>query len=121
MVRTFKISAREVKQEKNSFIACSTKVGNSYFKIKFTKDCITQPRKRGLYDLTIDTNKCSIENGKKYINKQGFEAIGQPTIWVKEAITLRAYTEEELAKINDEKFAQAFAEAEDSEYEPLPF
>lgn len=122
MEKTFKISAREVKQEGNkSFIACSTKVGERYFKVKFTKDCETQPKKRGLYDLTVDLDKCSLQRGDKYTTKQGYEAEGQPTIWVREVIKLRAYTEEELAEINRAKFEAAFGEAENTNYDPLPF
>lgn len=122
MEKLFKISAREVKQEKGaSFIACSTKIGERYFKVKFTKDCLTQPKKRGLYDLLVDINKCSLQKGDKYINKQGFEAEGQPTIWVREVINLRPYTEEELNAINEAKFEAVFGDAEKANYEPLPF
>lgn len=122
MVKTLKLSAREVKQENNkSFIACSAKIGDRYVKVKFTKDCETQPRKRGLYDLTIDTSKCSMEKGKPYVNKKGFDAIGQSTIWVREVVKLRAYTEEELAAINEANFSGLF-EAEETSTDPeLPF
>ena len=122
MEKLFKISAREVKQDnKQSFIACSTKIGDKFFKIKFTKECLTQPKKRGLYDLTVDIDKCSIQRGEKYVNKQGFEAEGQPTIWVREVVNLRPYTEEELNALNRAKFDAVFAEAESDNYEPLPF
>lgn len=121
MIRTFKIAAREVTHENQKFIACSTKIGDKYFKVKFTKDCATQPRKRGLYDITLNTDKCSIERGKKYINKQGYEAEGQPTIWVKEVDNLRAYTEEELNAINEAKFKAVFDAAEANTDEPFPF
>lgn len=114
MIKTLKVSAREVKTDKNSFIACSTKIGDRYFKIKFVKDCMIQPKKRGLYDITIDTAKCSIQRGEKYIDKNGFDRDGQSTIWVKEAESIRLYTEEELSAINENKFKEILDIAEDS-------
>ena len=122
-LRTIKIATREIKQEKNSFCASSTKIGNTYYKVKFTKECEKTPKKRGLYDLTIDIDKCSIENGKKYVNeKTGFEGVSNPTIWVREIHNIRAYTEEELAAMNREKFAAVFAEEDgEADYEPLPY
>ena len=109
MLHSFVISAKEVKQEKNSFIACSAKIGDSYYKIKFTKECERVPKTRGLYDLVIDEDKCSIQKGKKYVTKDGYEAIGNPTIWVKEIASIRKYTEAELAEINRANFAGVFA------------
>lgn len=121
MLKTFTITSREIKTDKNSFISSSAKIGDRYFKIKFTKDCLTKPNKRGLYRLTIDTTKCSIERGDKYINKQGFEAEGQPTIWVREVNYLTPYTEEELNAMNEKKFEAVFGEEDTADYEPLPF
>ena len=109
MLHSFVISAKEVTAEGKKFIACSAKIGNDYFKIKFRKECEKTPKKAGLYDLVIDEDKCSIQNGKKYTTKDGYEAVGNPVIWVGEVETLRQYTEAELAEINRAKFAGVFA------------
>ena len=121
MIKTITISARQVKAEKAQFIACSTKIADKYYKIKFVKECETQPKKRGLYDLTFDTKFASIQRGEKYVNKQGYEAEGQPTIWIKQVEKMRMYTEEELQEINDAKFEAVFADEEAGEYIPEPF
>lgn len=109
MRHTFTISAKEVKLDKLSFISCSAKIGDSYYKIKFTKECERAPRTRGLYDLTIDEDNCFIQRGEKYVTRDGYEAIGNPTIWVKSIESIRKYTDEELAEINRASFAGVFA------------
>lgn len=109
MLHTFVLSAKEVKQEKNTFIACSAKLGDTYYKIKFTRECEKAPKTRGLYDITIDEDKCSIQRGKKYTTKDGYDAIGNHIIWVREIAAIRKYTDEELAEINRAKFAGVFA------------
>ena len=109
-IKTFVISARKVKVNNKSFISCSTKIGDTFYKVKFRKDCEKAPKKPCLYDITVDIDKCSIQNGKKYITKDGYEAIGNHTIWVSEVMELREYTDEEMSEINRAKFDGVFAE-----------
>lgn len=108
MVRTITIHAREVKIEKLNFIACDANINNTWYKIKFTKDCETTPKKKGLYDLTINLDDCSLQRGKAYTTKNGKKGTENSTIWVRNVIKLRAYTEEELQKINREGMLAAF-------------
>lgn len=115
MLHTFVVSAKEVTADNKKFIACSAKIGQDFFKIKFRRECANAPTKAGLYDLVIDEDKCSIQNGKKYTTRDGYEAVGNPTIWVGEISSIRMYTEAELAEINRAKFATVFAHENTSE------
>lgn len=108
MVRTITLHAQEVKQDKLSFVSCSSNINNTWYKIKFTKDCETTPKKKGLYDLTINLDDCSLQKGKTYTTKNGKKGTSNPTIWVRNVIKLRAYAEEELKKINREGMLAAF-------------
>ena len=95
-VRTITLHSQEVKKEKQTFIASSAEINGKWYKIKFTQDCEGAPKKRGLYDLTIDFDNCSIEAGKRYTNSKGKSGVANDTIWV----GLRQYTEEELKAAN---------------------
>lgn len=112
MIKTITIHAREIKTEKNKFISSSTKIGNTYYKVKFVQTCERSPREKGLFELTFDTLNASIQNGKKYITKDGYEALGNPTIWIKKITDIRKFTDEELSEISEAKFAGVFAEDE---------
>ena len=46
---TIQCYAREIKTEKNSFIAVTSRINGKFYKIKFKKDCNTIPRKKGLF------------------------------------------------------------------------
>lgn len=98
--RTITLHAQEIKKEKQTFIACSAEINNTWYKVKFTKECANAPRTRGLYELTIDFDMCSVEAGKKYTNKKGKEAYSNPTIWVRGIVDIRKHTEEELRAKN---------------------
>lgn len=99
-IRTITIHAQEIKKEKQSFIACSAEIGDKWYKIKFTKDCDGTPKRKGLYELTIDFDECSVEKGRAYTNSKGREGVANDTIWVRHIVGLRAYTEEELRAEN---------------------
>lgn len=99
-VRTITLHSQEVKKEKQTFIASSAEINGKWYKIKFTQDCEGAPKKRGLYDLTIDFDNCSIEAGKRYTNSKGKSGVANDTIWVRHIVGLRQYTEEELKAAN---------------------
>lgn len=109
-VRTIKMSAQEVKRDNKKFIACSAEINGKWYKIKFTQDCINSPKTRGIYELTIDFDECSIEKGKKYENAKGKEGISNDTIWVKCIAGIRKYTEEELKATNRMAMSAIFGE-----------
>lgn len=108
MERTFRISAKDIKKKdgSGSFISCSAKIGDSWYRVKFTQDCERSPRKRGLYDITVDYNSMSIQKGKV---RDAYTE--NDTIWVKEIKKIRKYTDDELNTMNAEKLSKVFGEA----------
>ena len=107
-VRTIRISASEIKKDKQSFIACSAQINGKWYKIKFTKECEGAPKKKGLYDLTIDFDGCSIEKGKKFVSSKGNKGVSNDIIWVRYITSIRQLTEEETAQINREQLSELF-------------
>lgn len=116
--KTFMISCKEVKSDSQKFIASTAKINGRWFKIKFTKDCETVPRKRGLYDITINLTDVSLEKGRPYTNSRGEVKMQNDTLWIKNVIKLRKYTEEELIKRNLESLSEVFEVDDDDD---LPF
>lgn len=114
--RTFTVHAKEVRKENRSFITCSAEINGRWYKIKFTKECNQMPKVRGLYELTIDFDNCSLEKGKPYTNAQGKKGVENDTIWVKSVISLRQYTEEELNANNRAVMYEIFGTDEDIPY-----
>ena len=102
---TIQCYAREIKTEKNSFIAVTSQINGKFYKIKFKKDCNTIPRKKGLFHLTVDLDKISIQYGKEYAAKDGKKKEENPTIWVEEVDELKYFTDEELKALNRDKVA----------------
>lgn len=119
-VRTILIHTQEIKKEKQSFPASSAEINGKWFKIKFTKDCDGAPRTRGLYDLTIDFDECSIEKGKMYTTSNGEQKKSNDTIWVRHIVGLRKYSEEELKKANRMAMENVFG-SETVDPDNLPF
>lgn len=100
VVVTITIHSQEIKKDKQSFIASSAEINGKWYKIKFTKDCNLTPKVKGLYDLTINFDDCSVENGKVYRRTDGTTGVANDTIWVQRVIELREYTDEELKAVN---------------------
>ena len=94
-IRTIQISAQQIVAGNSKFIACTTKIGDKWYKVKFPQKCEGAPKEKGLYDLTINFDNCSIERGKPYTSKSGKKGISNDTIWVRKIDSLRAYTEED--------------------------
>lgn len=56
---------RQTQDGKNKFIAWSyTKDGETYYEVKFTQECTTQPKKPGYWLLTLNPKDCSIQHRK---------------------------------------------------------
>lgn len=119
MERTFRISAKDIKKKdgSGSFISCSAKIGDSWYRVKFTRDCESSPRKRGLYDITVDDNSMSIQKGKvrdAYIEND--------TIWIREIKKMHKYTDDEINAMNTEKISKLFGKAlDETDAGELPF
>lgn len=109
-VRTIIIHAREVKNDKQKFISCSAEINGKWYKIKFTKDVKDNPRDRGLYELTIDFDSCSIENGKYYDTSKGESRKENDTIWVSHIVGIKKYSEEDMKAINRSKMGAIFGD-----------
>lgn len=99
-IRTITLHAQEIKKDKQSFIACSSEINGKWYKIKFTKECDTTPKTKGLYELTIDFDECSVEFGKRYTKNNGDVGVANDTIWVRHIVGLRKYSDEELKAVN---------------------
>lgn len=118
MTRTFRISAKEIKKKDGtgSFISCSAKIGEKWYRVKFTKDCERSPKKRGLYDLTVKSEHMSVQKGKI---KDGFTE--NDILWISEIETLRRYTEEELNEMNEAKLSEVFGGTKEVDPDDLTF
>lgn len=109
-IRKIELHTQEINVEKKKFYASSAKIGEKWYKIKFTQDCKDAPRQKGLYELTIDLDECSLEVGKYYTAKDGTMRPSNSTIWVRHIVGLRKYTEDELKALNREAFSDVFGE-----------
>lgn len=109
-IRTITIHAQEIRKDKQVFIACSSEINKKWYKIKFTKDCVNVPKIKGLYELTIDFDFCSIEKGKPYTNKDNKKAISNDTIWVRHIVNIRQFTEDELKGANRVALSEIFGD-----------
>ena len=103
---TMQLHAREVKLDKNTFIACSACINEKWYKVKFRKDCEVTPKTKGLYDLTVDLGNCTLQKGKP-IEINGKTTYENDTLWVSEVVELRKYTEDEIKEINRRKLGSA--------------
>lgn len=112
-IKTFVINGKEIKTEKNSFIAFTSKIDEKWYKIKFTKKT-NPPKEKGLYNLTVDLAKCSVEK-EIYTNKNG-ENIENTIIWIHDIINCVEFTEEEYEERAIKQFDGIFDNGED-----LPF
>lgn len=113
------IYAKEIKMnDGKAFVAFTTLVKTKWFKVKFTRNCLTTPKEKGMYHLTIDVNDVSIEKGKFYTDKNGVKKQGSPTIWINKVVELSKYTEEELKQIREAKLESVFG---DDNEKDLPF
>lgn len=118
-IRIIEIHSQEVKSEKNSFIASSAEINGKWYKVKFTKDCEKAPKKKGIYKLKIDFDKCSVEKGKVYVNSKGKEGISNDVIWVREIVEIRKLTDAEYAERNRKDLYEVFGYNNDDD--DLPF
>lgn len=118
MTRVLRVNAKQVEVEGKKFIACTTKIGNKYYKIKFRQECENAPKKSGVYEVHIELKFCNIQRGKLYTGKDGNEKRGNDIIWVSEISRIRKYTDEEIQAENEAKMLEVFGENTD---EDLPF
>lgn len=103
---TLQLHAREVKTDKNTFIATTANFNGKWYKIKFRKECAVTPKTKGLYELTVDLGCCTLQKGKVYQETTDGTKAENDTIWVAEVINLRKYSDEELKELNRVKLGK---------------
>lgn len=113
---TLKISAKEVKTNTTKFLSFSTKVGETWYKVKFPQTITTKPTEKGIWYVTVNKEMCHIQNGQMYTAKDGKQKRGDPTIWVNEVVECRQETLEERKAKNLEQMNNIFDNIAD-----LPF
>lgn len=114
-IRKITLHSREIRKDKQTFIASDAQIGKNWYKIKFTKECEIAPKNKGLYELTINFDDCSLEKGKPYENKKGEIKASNPTIWIKKIVDIRAFSDEELKESNRATMSAIFDA--DTEYD----
>lgn len=108
--RTLTIYTKEVRKEKQVFFASDAIINGKWYKIKFTKECNKSPKEKGIYELIVSIDSCSLEKGKKYVDKEGISKTENDIIWVREVVNLRKYTEDELKELNRATMIGVFGE-----------
>lgn len=119
--KTIRIYGKEVKTEKNSFITFSSKINNRYYKIKFTKDVDGVPKRKGVYNLTVNTKDISVQNGGKYEAKDGTIKDGTPTLWIKSFVTITKVPQDVLDAENKKVVDAIFDGDDDDDDDDIPF
>lgn len=109
-VRKITIHSQEVRKDKQTFIASSAEINKKWYKIKFVKGCAGAPIEKGLYELIIDFDECSIEKGKPYTNNAGKKGVSNDTIWVRSIAGIRKYTEDEMKEANRDAMCAVFGD-----------
>ena len=123
-VRTYELHTKEVTNGSQKFPSSTAKIGDEYFKVKFTKDCNTSPKTSGVYDLKVALEDCSIQNGEIYTDKDGNKKRGNRTIWVRNVLELRKHSDEEMREANAKAMLEALEGTTFTELKPdddLPF
>lgn len=108
MTATIKIHTREIKKDGKKFFSSTANINGEWFKIKFTTECVGSPRARGLYDLTVDYDDCSVQKGSYYTSKTGEQKKDSDIIWVRKIADIRKYSDEELKEANRATMAAIF-------------
>lgn len=107
-IRTIEIYAKEIKNDKQCFISATTQISGVWYKVKFTKECLNNPRTKGIYRLTINFDDCSIEKGEYYENKKGEIRRGNSIIWINKILRIEKKSDEELKEDNRKAFEEIF-------------
>lgn len=109
-IKTITVFAKEVKNEKQKFIACTANIANKWYKIKFTKASGIEVKENGLYEVVVDIDDCSLERGKEIENKKGKMVKQNDTLWINKVMDINHYTEEQMKERNRTTMASVFGE-----------
>ncbi len=119
-IRKITLHSREIRKDKQTFIASDAFIGGKWYKIKFTKECERAPKNKGLYELTLNFDDCSLEKGKPYTSKDGEKRLSNPTIWVKDIVKIREFSDEERKEANRLTMAEIFCYEDSDDDNHLP-
>lgn len=112
--QTIELHVQEVRKDKQVFYPATGEINGKWFKVKFTKECNTQLKEKGIYTLKVDLRNCSLERGKPYMKNDGTEGKTNPTIWVRAIDSITKYTEAEMQERTMKEF-ELFFNSEDIE------
>ena len=109
-VKTINLYTQEIKKDKQTFLVSSTEIKGKWYKVKFTKSCGNVANEKGLGELEINLEDCSLEHGKETVGKNGKKFKTNDIIWVRKIISYRPLTEEELRAKEMAKFDEVFGD-----------
>lgn len=109
-IRRITVHGREVNSERRSFIAFSANINGVWYKIKFTRAVTNVPRKKGLYEMSIDLKSCSTQKGAFYDDRNGVTRQENDTIWIKDLIEWKEASSEQYEALNVKTMLEIFGE-----------
>lgn len=107
-VQIITIYAKEIKTEKNKFLTFTTRIKDTYYKVKFTREVRDIPAEKGTYELTIDLDNVSIQCGEVVTTKSGKQVQENDTLWIKHIVGIRKYTQDDYKEVNRLKVEELF-------------
>ena len=112
-VRSFRIYAKVVKlDDEESFITCSAKINDKYYKVRFRMTCPDYIKEYGVYEIKLKEEMINISRGKTYKTKDGIKGKENDTLWIKDYISLVKLSDEDLDKENRESVSDVFTSKE---------
>ena len=106
-MKTIRIFGRERKDtDGKSFIAFSyTKDGDTFYQVKFKKDCASTPKKAGYWLIDIEPKDCNIQKRKA---QEGFKP--NDVLWIDNCSNVRVDKdyENELRERHEKEMADFF-------------
>lgn len=88
----------------HTFIRCITKVNNTFYNVKFTRDSNDSIKRVGVYEVVAPLKGLSIQESKPL--STGFKP--NDTLWVRECDTIRQYSQDELNELDSKRVEDIF-------------
>lgn len=109
-IKVINTYTQEIKKDKQTFLVTSSEINGKWYKVKFTKSAGNVITEKGLGELKINLDDCSLEYGKEVAGKNGKKYKSNDIIWVRKAVDYRPLTEEELRAMEMAKFDEVFGD-----------
>lgn len=108
MEKTIKIFTKEcLTKDGKKFLTYSTKIKNTFYRVKFTRDVDTLPKKQGYYNLTFDTSYASIQKQKVDLANNAFQNYND-ILWISQVEKLEEESVEEAKQRREEALKDVF-------------